>query len=193
MEWFMGWRERQIWRTEGDEEQAILNDYLATWGQGDIQAWPMSKGQVLVLGFGVAEEVCVIVCGFYLQWGWCRDLWSGQHTILDSLLSNLGPWWHPDPGICHGSVDHVWVHGPVGGGFYIDVPGPCCLHRPLGCPGSGQWAVTKLVSKGFVATEGRLNWVTCQLGPWFCLYQGCGWRTCLGLWSCHRQGLCWCL
>lgn len=42
------WGERRIWRGGGDEEQADVNGLLATWDQGSVWAWAMTKGHVLI-------------------------------------------------------------------------------------------------------------------------------------------------
>lgn len=55
VEWFMGWEEREIWRCQGGGEKPGMNGLLATRVKGDVQAWAMTKGQVLVWDPGAAE------------------------------------------------------------------------------------------------------------------------------------------
>lgn len=59
VEWFMAWGERQMWRSEGTEEQTDVNGPLATHV---VQAWTIAKSQVLVQGPEADKEVWDYVC-----------------------------------------------------------------------------------------------------------------------------------
>lgn len=52
----MGQRERQNQRAKSDEEQADMNDLLATRVQAVIQAWAIAESQVLVQDREAAEK-----------------------------------------------------------------------------------------------------------------------------------------
>lgn len=101
----------------------------------------MSKGQVLVLGFGVAEEVCVIVCGSYLQWGW----FAGTCGLgsMPFWIACSATWDHGNILTQNAAKDHVWVHGPAVSEFW-PMLSPCATGMPrvwtMGCDHVGiQW------------------------------------------------------
>ena len=50
--------ERQICRSQDDEEQIEVGGLFATWDHGNIWAWAAAKGHVYVCGPAVGKVCC---------------------------------------------------------------------------------------------------------------------------------------
>lgn len=157
-EWSIPWRERQVWRGEGSEQQADMGGMLATRDH----VWVFDSN---------AATVCVDICDFYFYQRMYRytGVWANTEGHVD-IWRSWCHWGQTDPSAlcCHGDFwaqpvakNHVWAHNSITTGCMLIPIVLVTISRsgqPLGaiwlsegCPEAGIMSVRV----GYTATSGH--------------------------------------